>query len=224
MTDANAQPASVFLVEDDEATRRLLAGVIEGHPLLELAGEADSCAAALPQLEERPPDVLLTDLGLPDGSGIALIRALRGWRQDALAMVITVIGDEQTVLAAIAAGASGYLLKGGPGPRVAEAVLELLAGGSPMTPTIARSVLRLVRDTTGDDPSKADAPKLTEREHEVLRLIAKGFKFGEIASMLSISEYTVKTHVRHIYRKLEVDSRGSAVYEALQWGLVKAGD
>ena len=166
--------------------------------------------------------MLLTDLELPDGNGVELIRELRARAPEALAMVITVLGDDESVLAAVEAGASGYLLKGGPGAQVGPAILELLAGGSPMSASIARAVLRLFR---GRGPTEAPpASELTEREQEILRLVAKGFKFAEIAELLAISRHTVKTHVRHIYRKLEVDSRSTAIYEALQLGLVKPGD
>jgi DNA-binding NarL/FixJ family response regulator len=134
-------------------------------------------------------------------------------------MVITAFGDEKTVIAAIEAGASGYLLKDGSSAEVGEALLELVGGGSPISPSIARHVLRRLQ-RENEAPAE-DAPRLTEREHEILSLIAKGFSFPEIAGLLSISAHTVTTHVRHIYEKLEVSSRSSAVYEAVQLGLIR---
>jgi DNA-binding NarL/FixJ family response regulator len=212
-------PHRVLLVEDDGPTREHLARAVESHPALALIGRAASLAEARAQLGGELPDVLLTDLGLPDGSGIELIRELRSRAPQALAMVVTALGDEKTVIAAIEAGASGYLLKDGSFAEIGAALLELVAGGSPISPGIARQVLRrLQRGSAGAAP---DAPKLTEREHEVLELIAKGFSFPEIAALLSISAHTVTTHVRHIYEKLEVTSRASAVYEAVQLGLVR---
>ena len=215
----------ILLVEDDEATRELLSEAIRAQPRLELLGAAASCAAARGSFEQALPDVLLTDLDLPDGNGVELVREVRERDPDTLAMVITVLGDDDSVMRAVEAGAAGYLLKGSPGIEVGEAILELTAGGSPMTASIARAVLRLFRERADSAPqAHPDAPQLTERELEILKLVAKGFKFGEIADALAISRHTVKTHVRHIYRKLEVDSRGTAVYEAMNLGLVKPTD
>lgn len=212
----------ILLVEDDEATREQLEAAIRAQAQLALVGAVGTCREARAHLEAAIPDVLLTDLELPDGNGVELIRELRARAPEALAMVITVLGDDESVLAAVEAGASGYLLKGGPGARVGPAILELLAGGSPMSASIARAVLRLFRSRSATEA--APASELTEREQEILRLVAKGFKFAEIGELLAISRHTVKTHVRHIYRKLEVDSRSTAIYEALQLGLVKPGD
>jgi DNA-binding NarL/FixJ family response regulator len=136
---------SVLVVEDDGPTLRHLARAVERRPELTLLGTATNVADARARLAERAPDVLLTDLGLPDGSGIELIRALRERSPDALAMAITALGDERTVLAAIEAGASGYLLKDGTSEAIGSAVCELLAGGSPISPSTARHVLRRVQ-------------------------------------------------------------------------------
>jgi DNA-binding NarL/FixJ family response regulator len=212
-------PHRILLVEDDAPTREHLARAIAANPALALIGQAASVAEGRAQLAREAPDVLLTDLGLPDGSGIELIHELRRSAPEALAMVVTALGDEKTVIAAIEAGASGYLLKDGSFAEIGAALLELAAGGSPISPGIARYVLRrLQREGAG---AAADAPRLTEREHEVLGLIAKGFSFPEIASLLAISAHTVTAHVRHIYEKLEVTSRASAVYEAVQMGLIR---
>jgi DNA-binding NarL/FixJ family response regulator len=219
---------SVLLVEDDEHTRAHLARAVRANPALELIGVAGSCAEARELLARRAPEVLLTDLGLPDGSGIELIRELRARHPDALAMVITVFGDEGSVLSAIAAGATGYLLKDGTSDYIGESIVQLVAGGSPISPSIARHLLRRFRPpeqpSTPIQAPAADAPHLTARETEVLQLIAKGFSFGEIAELLAISPHTVTAHVRSIYRKLEVSSRGAAVFEAANLGLLKLGE
>jgi len=180
-------------------------------------------------LTERVPTVLLTDLGLPDGNGIELIRASRALDPAPLPMVITVFGDERSVVSALEAGAIGYLLKDGSSEQVGQAILDLIGGGSPISPPIARHLLRRFQSeaTAPDTPARpdatpsSDAPKLTSREHDVLNLIAKGFSFPEIAELLGISAHTVTTHVRHIYRKLEVSSKNAAVYEAVQLGILK---
>jgi DNA-binding NarL/FixJ family response regulator len=225
---ARMPPHRVLLVEDDAPTRQRLTGAIRANPKLELVAAAGSCAEARAWLERSAPDVLLTDLGLPDGNGIELIRELRQRHPSSLAMVITVFGDEGSVLSAIEAGASGYLLKDGTVEYVGSSLLELVAGGSPISPSIARHLLRRFRPpeqpSTPIQAPAADAPHLTARETEVLQLIAKGFSFGEIAELLAISPHTVTAHVRSIYRKLEVSSRGAAVFEAANLGLLKLGE
>ena len=215
---------TVLLVEDDAPTRAHLEQAIAGRPELSLLASCPDCASARKALAEAPPDVLLTDLDLPDGSGIELIRELRTARADALAMVITVFGDERTVVSALEAGASGYLLKGASTDDVGDAIGQLLAGGSPISAPIARYLLRRFQGEPAPEEPAADAPTLTPREHEILTLIAKGFSFPEISELLGISHHTVTTHVRHIYGKLEVGSRGAAVYEAVHLGLLKMKD
>ena len=213
---------TVLLVEDDANTRARLARVIEAHPQLRLIAAVGSCAEARRVLEREEPDVLLTDLGLPDGDGVALVRELRNRGSRTAAMVVTVFGDETHVVGALAAGALGYLLKDGAPDYVADSILDMLAGGSPISPPIARYLLKRFQGLEAATPPEAAAlPRLSEREREVLTLIVKGFSYGEIARLLGVSSHTVTTHVRGIYHKLQVHSRGEAVYEALQLGIVK---
>ncbi|NJN46536.1 MAG: response regulator transcription factor [Candidatus Competibacteraceae bacterium] len=219
------QTHDVLLVEDDEHTRERLARVIEGHPQLNLLAAVDCCGAARQVLAEHQPRVLLTDLGLPDGNGIELIREVQADQQPTEVMVITVFGDEQHVISAIEAGASGYLLKDGGADYIGQSIMEMLAGGSPISPAIARHVLRRFQRPSEPAPqphqNAADVPKLTGREQEVLQLIAKGFSYNEIADMLKVSSHTITTHIKKIYQKLSVRSRGEAVFEATQMGLIK---
>lgn len=216
----------VLLVEDDEPTRRRLADAIAGHPGLELVGAVGTCAEARDALAAQAPDVLLTDLGLPDGDGADLIREARRRGLATEAMVVTVFGDEKHVVAAIEAGAMGYLLKDGTADYIGQSILDMLAGGSPISPAIARHLLRRFNapGAVAPPPDVSALPRLSEREHETLTLIVKGFSYAEIARLMGVSAHTVTTHVRNTYRKLEVHSRGEAVYEALQLGLVKLDD
>jgi DNA-binding NarL/FixJ family response regulator len=215
----------VLLVEDDTHTRSRLARVIEEHPRLVLLGMAGSCAEARALFARLHPDVLLTDLGLPDGDGVTLIREARARWPEVLPLVITVFGDEQHVMSALEAGALGYLLKDGTAEHIGASIVDMLGGGSPISPVIARRLLRRFRETPpGGAAEPGPLPRLSEREGEVLRLIVKGFTYAEIADLLGVSAHTVTTHVRGIYRKLEVHSRGEAVYEALQLGLVKVDE
>jgi DNA-binding NarL/FixJ family response regulator len=217
-------PFGVLLVEDDAHTRERLARVIEGHPQLVLLGAVGTCAEARAEITRLRPAVLLTDLGLPDGDGTDLIRLARTESAETLPLVITVFGDEQHVVTAIEAGAMGYLLKDGTADYIGASILEMIGGGSPISPPIARYLLRHFRH---DAPVPAgagvadDRPRLSDREAQVLSLIVKGFTYAEIAKLLEVSTHTVTTHVRSIYRKLDVHTRGEAVYEALQLGLVK---
>lgn len=217
---------TVLLVEDDPQTRERLAEVIQGHPSLELLAAVGSLAEGRAALSARAPDVLLTDLGLPDGDGTDLIRKATEASKSTLAMAITVFGDERHVVAAIEAGALGYLLKDGTPEYIARSVLEMISGGSPISPPIARYLLRRFKPGSEgagqaaplEDP---ETPRLSRREREVLTHVVKGFTYPEIAELLGVSPHTVTTHVRGIYRKLSVSSRGEAVYEALQMGIVK---
>jgi len=214
----------VLLVEDDAPTRAHLVRAIEANPQLSLVGAAASCAEAHALLEREIPDVLVTDLGLGDGSGNSLIRKVTRADPKALAMVITVFGDERSLVESIEAGATGYLLKSSPFSEIAPAILDLVRGGSPISAPIARYLLRRFRPSSspvaGETVDDSPAPPLTGREAEVLRLAAKGFQFGEIAEALGISSHTVTTHIRHIYRKLDVHSRGAAVHEAVSRGII----
>jgi DNA-binding NarL/FixJ family response regulator len=213
----------VLLVEDEAHARARLARAVEAHPRLELVGSVGSCAEARRALECRP-DVLLTDLKLPDGSGLDLIRELRAGGAKTLSMIITVFGDEPNVVAAIEAGAMGYLLKDAAADSVGDAIQELVAGGSPLSPAIARHVLKRFQGPEAPAETDPDAPRLSQREREILVRIVRGFSYKEIAGQLEVSTHTVATHVRSIYRKLSVHSRSEAVYEALQLGLVKLED
>lgn len=223
MSDASNPQHGVLLVEDDAHTRARLGRVVAGHPQLRLLGDAGTCAEARRLFDQHRPDVLLTDLDLPDGTGTDLIREARARFPSVLSLVITVFGDEQHVVGAIEAGALGYLLKDGSADYIGSSILEMIGGGSPISPPIARYLLRRFRPDAGATPDRPDpaSPRLSEREHEVLTLIVKGFAYAEIAELLGVSPHTVTTHVRGIYRKLEVHSRGEAVYEALQLGIVK---
>jgi DNA-binding NarL/FixJ family response regulator len=219
---------SVVVVEDDEPTRSRLVRAVDAHPRLRTVASVGTCAEARGVLEREPPAVLLTDLDLPDGTGIDLIRQVRQQGSPTQAMVITIFGDEQHVVAAIEAGALGYLLKDASAETVGRSILELLDGGSPMSAPVARYLLQRfskpLEPVPAATPRVGEMPGLSAREREVLTYIVKGFSYAEIARLLTLSTHTVATHVRRIYGKLEVHSRGEAVYEALATGLVKMDD
>ncbi len=214
-----------MVVEDDVVTRRLLCNAIKLEPSLELSGAFGNVVDAQKYLERMPIDLLLTDLGLPDGSGLAVIRSCHQWSPLADIMVITMSSDEDQILACIEAGASGYVLKESGHIHILRAILELRSGGSPISPVIARKVLARMRRyaaATNVVPAWEDA-MLTRRESAILELISRGGTYAKVAHALSLSVGTVQTHVKHIYAKLSVHSRTEAIIEAQRRGLI-SGD
>src|SRR5262245_4706963 len=218
-----------MLVEDDPAFLARFCAIVAAAPELRLLGAVGDLASARQLLAGTPPDVLLTDLGLPDGSGIELIRETATRHPATDIMVISVFGDEEHVVASIEAGATGYVLKDSLPEEFVVLIRELRSGGSPISPLIARKLLRTFRrPRPGATPAAApSAPAaaaaeagLTPREAEVLGLVAKGFAFAEVARLLDMSPHTVTAHVKRVYQKLAVHSRGEAVYEATRMGLL----
>lgn len=188
---------------------------------MRVVGDWRTGAEALAHLERETPDVLLVDIGLPDMSGLEVVRAAAALLPSCDILVVTVFGDDQTVLAALEAGARGYLLKGAAMRDIKEDIRELRHGGSPLSPMIARQVLtRLQGGNERPRPSSHDEALLTLRESEILKVIARGFSYAETAEMLSISANTVQTHIKHIYRKLAVHSKTEAVFEADKRGML----
>jgi DNA-binding NarL/FixJ family response regulator len=222
---ASHAPISVMVVEDDAVTLKSLCLAIESEPALKLVATFGSVAPAVAWLQTGAVDLLLTDLGLPDGTGIDVIRACVQHCPDCDIMVITMSSDEDNILSSIEAGAVGYVLKDAGRLDIVRALLELRDGGSPISPLIARKILARVRDDKKASPASSaeESPMavLTKREAAILDLIARGDSYGEVARLLSVSVGTVQTHVKNIYGKLSVHSRGEAVYEAQRRGLLQ---
>ena len=224
------QPISIIIVEDEPEFRRRFVQIVENEPSMKLVGVAANKREAQAIIDRESFDVMLIDLGLPDGSGIDLIRQVSQKKPDVDIMVVTVFGDEQHVVSSIEAGATGYILKDSAPADVISCIRLLRAGGSPVSPVVARSVLRAIRNRMGGGtaaPTRPGGPMpennpLSARETEILQLLAKGMSFNEIGEILGISPHTVTAHIKKIYRKLAVHSRGEAVYEATQMGLLKS--
>lgn len=212
----------VFLVEDDQGTLQRLAEIIQSQPTLQLVSMAATYTDASKWLASNSLDVLLTDLGLPDGNGNQLIEQTRAQHAEAEIMVISRFGDENSVVEAIKAGASGYLLKDESAEHIADAISQLLQGGSPISPAIARYILDFFQsgEVVDSQPNTATASDvlLTPKEKMVLQYISRGYSNKEIARSLEISLHTVASHIKHIYRKLEVNSRNEAVFEGWRMG------
>jgi len=217
---------SVAIIEDQPIVLAHFSAIINADPGLSLIATASTGKEGRELIRNIGADVYLVDLGLPDFSGLLLLPEISRQRPEANAMVISIFDDDKHVIAAIEAGATGYLLKDSDTRSVGDALRELHAGGSPLSPPIAKKVLTLFRESRVERP--ADQPSfsgekvtLTERETEVLRQLAIGLAFREIAEALEISSHTVAQHVRNIYKKLAVRSRGKAVYEATKLGLLQ---
>lgn len=212
---------SVAVVEDDAVTRSLLCLAIESEPLLSLAAAFDKVRPAVEWLAYHQPDILLTDLGLPDGSGLDVIRACVQSAPETSIMVVSMSSDEDQILACIEQGASGYVLKDAGRPDIVRALLDLRAGGSPISPIIARKVLARLRSAAMSPAVPPEVEELTRREASILELIARGDSYDKVAKALQLSVSTIQTHVKSIYGKLSVHSRGAAVFEAQRRGLLR---
>ncbi|QPF75244.1 response regulator transcription factor [Roseateles sp. DAIF2] len=217
---------SVLIVEDQARFRDAFQLALASVPDIELLGIAPDLPQGRKLFDQTQPDVLLVDLDLPGGSGIELIRHAAQTRPSCDVMVISVFGDEQHVLASIEAGATGYLLKDSLALDLAGQLRTLRAGGSPISPVIARRLLlRLAPggNTPPHNPPLEDesAVALSEQESRVLHLAAKGFTFDEIAQFMQVSPHTVMTYVKRIYRKLQVRSKVEAIYEARRLGWLR---
>jgi DNA-binding NarL/FixJ family response regulator len=211
--ELSRQAISVWLVEDNATYRGAIARTLDAAPGLRCAGAFGSCEDALRQLrQDDPPEAILLDIGLPGLSGLDGIQQFKALSPATHVIILTVFEDTDKIFRAICAGASGYLLKTSPAEQVAQAIRDVLAGGAPMTPQIARSVLNLFARLAGPPPEQG----LSEREKATLELLVQGLTTKEIAGRLGLSIHTVDTHLRNIYRKLHVHSRAGAVAKALQ--------
>jgi DNA-binding NarL/FixJ family response regulator len=199
---------TVGMVEDHAETREIYHLILTSAPDLRIVGTYDSGEAALAGLRLTRPNVVLMDFQLPGISGIECVRELKPELPDSQFMMVTLFEDNETVFQSLKAGATGYLEKRTANALLVDAIRELHAGGSPMSPAIARRVVVAFRDPapTPDDPSA-----LTAREIQIVEGLAQGSQYKEIAKKLDISFHTVRTHVQHIYKKLHVRTRKQAV-------------
>jgi DNA-binding NarL/FixJ family response regulator len=212
---------SAIVVDDDVVLRRRLSTILAGAGDFVVLGEAGTVAEGV-DLVARAPQLALVDLGLPDGHGIEVIAALRAQVPAAKALVISVFEDRASVLGAFRAGADGYLLKDTPDDQMLAHVRETLAGETPISARAAGHLLSFVRAEQRQQPA-ADAPSLSPREKELLEHLARGLARKEVARQMGISHFTVGEYLQSIYRKLSVNSRGEAVYEALRARLISLG-
>jgi DNA-binding NarL/FixJ family response regulator len=224
----------VLVVEDNVELARKFSDAIAADSGLSLVATAYTGRGGLALLQEQRPDVVLVDLGLPDISGIEIIQSAFDLDDSIDVLVVTMFSDDYHIMSSLEAGATGYLLKDTLPEQICQSIHEIRGGGAPISPSIARRVLKKFHMGTAIKPSPSSeqsvqpqscqavvsSSELTLREVEILRLVAKGLSFSEVGTALSISSHTVVTHIKKIYRKLSVHSRGEAVFEAAQLGLV----
>ena len=224
--------------------RDFFAASVSRCPQLQLAASLGTVGEALAWLDNdaNMVDVLLTDLGLPDGSGLEVIRHATRLHPRCEPLVISLFGDEDNVLASIEAGALGYIHKDSAPDDIAQTILEMKAGASPISPMIARKVLAkyaarprplsavpapvtpppVAEEQDSGRKTAGEQALLSPREHEVLMLISRGFSYAEIARLQSVSVHTVQTHIKNLYSKLSVHSKNEAVFEASRLGLLQS--
>ncbi|HJL42487.1 MAG TPA: response regulator transcription factor [Myxococcales bacterium LLY-WYZ-16_1] len=219
----------VLVVEDQPKILKAQIKLLQAFPEVEIVGEALSGELALDLVESTRPEVLLCDLGLPGISGIEVTRRVKGAHPNIEVLIFTIFDEEEKVTEAILAGAAGYLLKGTPVEKIVEAIQDVKAGGAVIQPNLAKALLRLIGPAEGADgastPAGVPVPAanqtvLTQRELEILQIIAKGLSNNEVASVLGLSKATIRTHLEHIYEKLDVTNRVEAVTEGIRQGII----
>ena len=210
-------PTNISIVEDNDKLRGTLAKVIsraDGFKCVSDYASAEDALAGLPKIK---PDVVLMDINLPGMNGVECVRKLKAVLPATQVMMLTVYEDTENIFKALAAGASGYMLKRTPAKELLEAIREVLRGGSPMTTHIARKVvLSFQKSAAASAKTAGELSELSDREQQVLDLLAQGLIYKEIAEKLQISYETVHTYIRRIYEKLQVRTRTEAVAKFLQ--------
>lgn len=203
---------SVAIVEDDNEIRRMLSLIIDRSSGYSCKQSYSSCEAAIEAVSKKPTDVVLMDIHLPGMSGIKGVQILKEKLPETDFIMLTIQEDDESVFNSLCAGATGYLLKDTPPVLLLNAIKEVKQGGSPMSPGIARRIITSFRPNS-------ESP-LSKRESEILEILCSGDNYKAIADSLFISGHTVRAHIKSIYRKLQVNSRGEAVNKAIKDRLV----
>jgi DNA-binding NarL/FixJ family response regulator len=222
-----SSPWRVVLIEDNPDTRAYFEASIRQHTELQLVASFDALTPAMQWFDSHQADILLTDLGLPDGSGLSILRKVAACQPNCDMLVISMFGDEDHVVASIEAGAVGYVHKDAGDANIAQVLLDVKQGASPISPMVARGLLMRLKSLKSmavpvGQPMAPGMSALTAREKELLELLARGYAYAEIAQMCCIAHHTVQGHIKNIYSKLAVNSRAEAVFEANRLGLIHA--
>ena len=219
-------PVPVLVVEDEEIIQLRLRQILTelGYKREELIF-TKNVKESIQAVETQPISLALVDLGLPDGSGIEIIEKIRSLESNTMILVVSAWSTQESLFAAIKAGATGYVLKERDDAEVLLSIRSILRGGAPIDPFIAREILKQISEVEAPSPEQtvadeADLNLLTSREKEILCLVAQGLSNREIAEQLFVSRYTVESHIKHIYRKLAVTKRTKAVSTARSMGIL----
>ena len=212
------EPIKVLIADDQRLMREGLATLLALADDIEIVGQASDGAAAIELTKQLMPDVILMDLQMPNVDGVTATRTIRSIQPDTQVIILTTFDDDEYLMSGLRAGACGYLLKDMPSEQLADAIRSAAKGDSPIEPAMARKLVNLVAQTASLQPAPRVASELSEREIEVLRLIAGGFSNKEIAEQLVIAEGTAKNHVSNILGKLEARDRAQAVARAKELG------
>jgi len=205
-----------LIVEDIPETRQWLAEiVVSAFPDCRVH-EAATAGAGLRAAEACAFDLALIDLGLPDGSGLEVLRGIKQHTPDAVCVITTVMGDDTHIVAALSAGAQGFLLKEQPAELLSRQLTQLSAGVPALSPSIARRIMEHFQRT---GPVESSDDELSDREKQTLSLISRGYRNSDVAAQLGIAESTVASHIKSIYRKLGISSRAEAAWHATRLGL-----
>ncbi len=210
-----SEPIRIVVVDDHSLFRRGLVGLLAEMTGIQVVGEAADGQEALSLVEDKNPDVVLLDINMPGMGGVETLIALRKKKEPVAVLMLTISQHEEDLIGAIKAGADGYLLKNTEPETLRETILNVAAGKAVLDPEVTGQVLRVVRASP-----VVNTDLLTEREADVLHRLARGLTTAQTGAELFISENTVKTHIRHILKKLEVSNRAEAVARAAQLGLI----
>ncbi len=214
----------IYIVEDQVNILRTQIKILKKNPEIEILGSSLSAEGALEEIKELQPDVILMDLGLPDIDGIQLTKLVKKENPDIEILIFTIFNEEEKVIKAIQAGASGYILKGTSSKKMFYAIKSVYEGGSFIQPSLARMLLKHFTEPKKREFEEYDDEphiSLTPREKEILQLITKGLTNKEVASVLTLSRSTIRTHLEHIYQKMEVSNRVEAITEGYKRGWVE---
>ena len=213
----NHSPSLIWVIEDNAAFRKTLIRGLQLQMPDTTFHEFGSMEQTTAFLQSNPPpEVFLLDVGLPGTDGLSGLASLRASAPNAHILILTVFEDDEKIFAAISGGAHGYLLKTAPVHQISEAISEVQAGGSPLTPRVARRLLQHFAQPLPKTPAPGESYDLKDRERDILKLIVEGLLKKEIADRLGVGIHTVDTHMRSIYRKLQVTTRAAAVAKTLQ--------
>ncbi|MEM7485872.1 MAG: response regulator transcription factor [Bacteroidota bacterium] len=210
---------NVLIYEDNESLRNSLVALLSREKGFHIVGDYPECTDLENHLIHLSPDVILMDIDLPEMNGIDGVKKIRSINTMIHVLMLTVFDDTSSVYDALYAGANGYLLKKYISTRLVTSIKDVLEGGSPMSPAIARLIIDSIKQK-GVPKSTLDY-NLTSREIDVLVSLAKGNSYKMVADDLTISIDTVRTHIKHVYEKLHVQSQGEAISKALREGLIK---